>query len=120
MCCAPTKTSGKRTASFRNSGQAEGRLYGCAPWARDVAGLSLTCSGPVANRGALRQGEGVEIVLNRNEEVLAAVEFVGHGRGHEFSADVEMPEGFARGGIHGEQIAGIVGGKEQMTGSGQN
>src|SRR5579864_777789 len=67
-----------------------------------------------------RQREGVKIVLNGNDQVLAAVEFIGHERGQQVSTHVEVPEGFARSGINGEEIAGIVSGKKQMTGGGQN
>ena len=67
-----------------------------------------------------RKGEGEEIVLYGEEKVLAAVELVGHGGGVELSAGVEMPEGFAAGGIESEKIAGVVGAEEQMACSGQN
>ena len=69
-------------------------------------------------RRVLWQREGVENVLDGNDEILAAVEFIGHGRGEQPSADVEVPEGFAGGGVKSEEIAGIVGGEEEMSGGG--
>jgi hypothetical protein len=64
------------------------------------------------NRRGRGQGEGVEDILDGEEEVLAAVELVGHGGGVQLSAGVEMPEGFAGGGIESEKIAGVVGAEE--------
>ena len=72
------------------------------------------------NRSGRGQGEGVEDVLDGEEEVLAAVELVGHGGGVQLSAGVEVPEGFAGGGIESQEIAGIIGAEEEMTGGGEN
>ena len=36
------------------------------------------------------------------------------------AAGVQVPEGFAGGGIESEQVAGIVGAEEEVAGSGKN
>src|SRR5438270_9883556 len=53
-------------------------------------------------------------------EVLTTVDPVGHRRGDQMTAHVEVPESFTRGGIHGEKIAGIVRGEKQMPSSSQD
>ena len=72
------------------------------------------------SRDRRRQGEGVEGVLHREDDVLPAVEFVGHRRGRQASAGVQVPQGFARHGIKSEQIARVIGSEEKMPGSRKN
>src|SRR5437588_5882110 len=73
-----------------------------------------------ASDEVLRQDERVKNVFDGDDEVLAVVEQVGHGRGHQPSAHVKVPESFARSRIESEQVAGIVRGKQQMPGGGQD
>src|ERR1700690_808196 len=64
----------------------------------------------------LRQCKRVQDVLYRDEQVLPAIELIRHGRRHDFSADIQMPQDRASGWIHGKQVAGIVRGEKQMAG----
>lgn len=70
--------------------------------------------------GIIRQGEGEEVVLDGEEEVLATVELISHGGGVEVAAGVEVPEGFAGGGIESQEIAGIIGAEEKIAGGGED
>ncbi len=66
------------------------------------------------------QREGVENVLDSEDEVLPSVEFVGHRRRIHATAGVQVPQGFARGRIESQQIAGIIGAKQEMSAGGKN
>src|SRR5579859_7283297 len=65
-------------------------------------------------------GEGIEGVVDGDHEVLAAVEHVGHGRGEERAAHVEVPESLSGGGIECEEIVGRVGGEKKVAGGGED
>src|SRR5260370_40575680 len=69
-------------------------------------------SGP--GQHIVRQREGVENVLHSDDEVLPPVEFIGHRRGDHASSGVQMPQGFARGWIESQHIAGVIGAEEEM------
>ena len=67
-----------------------------------------------------RQCEAIEDVLDSQDDVLPPVEFVGHRRGRHASASVQVPQRLPRGGIQSQQVAGIIGAKEEMAGTCKN
>ena len=61
-----------------------------------------------------RQRESIQNALHRDYEVLASVHLIGHRRGLHASADIQVPEGFARGGVQSQQIATVISAEEKM------
>src|ERR1051325_6451683 len=90
-------------------------------WVRTTPNLSLFSTSLLLLPALLfGEGEGVESVFDWNNEVLAAVELIGHGGSEKLAADVEMPESFAGGGIESEEIPLVVRGEEEMAGGGED
>jgi len=67
-----------------------------------------------------RQREGVELVVNRHQQVLSPIEFVSHGTVLSVIADPQVPQSLPRGRIEGQNIAINIGGKQQMPRRGQD